>query len=640
MKYKVELQDEQYTCGISCIKMILNRYHIVTTEREIQKRSGLLLSGITLSGMIACFRSYGIEAKGYKGEIEQLDVNHASILLVEHHGMNHYILFDSKKGSYYRCIDPDSGVVYYTVGELSQIFLNRVVVIYNAIYNKQEKREDLKTLIQYYLKCFFKEIMVIFLLSMVLWALSLSTQFMISELIQSYSFYLMVLCALILLLKELIDYLLECYLLSFRVQSKKKVLLKKMLTYLQSGEEVYLSNKVENRMILLEKMEEVFTYINRLFSHLFLDLMLIVFVLIYLFYYDRDLFIVSLLLMSGVVILFSIKQDKIKMYERRLLSLYQKFSGDCKERMLWRIGYRLKNKDHLLQDYEQYLNEQKDIEGKYILLEKIIGSSFVIFEMGIILYSLSMQMELNEIYLKVMLISLVNSSFMELYHDYLDYYKMNTIYLKTIETASNKEPFKEKVEHLRLDNFAFSYGYNGKIIENCDISFPKHCYLIGNNGCGKTTLLKLLAGYYDHYLGHYYINEHEAKNLSFEDLNHHLVYLDSEVELPFYSTAELFDHDFLKRTGFEDLYNLPVEALSRGQKQIIVFLYSIFLKFDVYLLDECFNHIDDECLKKIYVLLEGELLADQIVVYSEHHVKKIPKTFESVIMKEKKIERI
>lgn len=69
---------------------------------------------------------------------------------------------------------------------------------------------------------------------------------------------------------------------------------------------------------------------------------------------------------------------------------------------------------------------------------------------------------------------------------------------------------------IMLNNLTFSYDERKKTIDNITYKFKKNkkYVIVGESGCGKTTLIKLISGYYDNYDGEIIFDDNEIKNLN------------------------------------------------------------------------------------------------------------------------------
>ncbi|WP_299216059.1 ABC transporter ATP-binding protein [uncultured Dokdonia sp.] len=146
---------------------------------------------------------------------------------------------------------------------------------------------------------------------------------------------------------------------------------------------------------------------------------------------------------------------------------------------------------------------------------------------------------------------------------------------------------------------------------NIEIDQGKHVAIIGESGCGKTTLLKLIYGLYDTDAGTIFWNntpitgpkDHLVPGMSF------IKYLSQDFDLMPYISVEENIKKFLSRLYPEEseqrtqellevvemtaFAKAHVKTLSGGQKQRVALAQSLANEPEILLLDEPFSHIDN-----------------------------------------------
>jgi ATPase subunit of ABC transporter with duplicated ATPase domains len=209
---------------------------------------------------------------------------------------------------------------------------------------------------------------------------------------------------------------------------------------------------------------------------------------------------------------------------------------------------------------------------------------------------------------------------------------------------------------ITVNNVSLRYGER-KLFEDINIKFtPGNCYgLIGANGAGKSTFLKILSGDLEAQTGDVHITPGERlavlkqNHFEFEDqevlkvviMGHARLYEVMQEKDAIYMKADFTDEDgmkaaelegefaelngweseseaaiLLKGLGIEeDLHAKKMVELTGGEKVKVLLAQALFGKPDILLLDEPTNHLD---LKAIQWLEEFLINFDNTVIVVSH----------------------
>lgn len=184
-----------------------------------------------------------------------------------------------------------------------------------------------------------------------------------------------------------------------------------------------------------------------------------------------------------------------------------------------------------------------------------------------------------------------------------------------------------------------SIGYEKKVVAD-DISFDivrgEHVGIVGNNGQGKTTLLKTLAGTIPSLSGKIDI----ARNTSVGVYAQHVAdVLDPKQQvLPYLAAqagADVSDQDLYRMAGnflfSGDDLEKPISVLSGGEKARLCLAGLLLQKHDLLLLDEPTNHLDVETVEA----LSQALAASQATILFVSHNRTFVSTIADSIIEVK-----
>lgn len=113
-KVPVVMQMEALECGAACLTMILAYYGRWVPLEQLRSDCGVSRDGSKAKNVLVAARSYGLTAKGYRYEPEELRKN-GKFPCIIHWNFNHFVVLNGFKGKKAVLNDPSRGT--YTVSE-------------------------------------------------------------------------------------------------------------------------------------------------------------------------------------------------------------------------------------------------------------------------------------------------------------------------------------------------------------------------------------------------------------------------------------------------------------------------------------------------------------------------------------------
>lgn len=198
---------------------------------------------------------------------------------------------------------------------------------------------------------------------------------------------------------------------------------------------------------------------------------------------------------------------------------------------------------------------------------------------------------------------------------------------------------KEKKPLIKVENLSFRYS-DSKVLDgaNYEVDDKDFSLLIGPNGGGKTTLIKLLMGILKPQEGRVLINGNtphkERTKMGYVPQAFHFdpqfpisvgefVMLGAVSKLSWFGTRPKYvkekAHALLEKVGLGTYFNAPFGSLSGGQKQRATLVRALIDDPEILLFDEPINNLDSESSKLFYDIVD-ENKGKRTIVMITHFV--------------------
>lgn len=252
------------------------------------------------------------------------------------------------------------------------------------------------------------------------------------------------------------------------------------------------------------------------------------------------------------------------------------------------------------------------------------------------------------------------TSLSEIYNDILyveQFYKLLDLETKQDE---NRRMEIEEIREIEFKNVSYSYeGSSSFVLSDINIKINKGdtIGIVGENGSGKTTFIKLLCGFYDDYQGEILINGIELKGIDlnvlrkrmgviFQDFNKYEMTLRENIGFGYIN--EINNDDKIVKVLEEVKLNNKVdrfaekidtqmgrwfggEELSKGQWQRIALGRAFIRDADIYILDEPTASLDPVSEKDIFDLILDKS-KDRICMFITHRLDNIAEMNSRIIV--------
>lgn len=227
------------------------------------------------------------------------------------------------------------------------------------------------------------------------------------------------------------------------------------------------------------------------------------------------------------------------------------------------------------------------------------------------------------------------------------------------EKMEREKSFTVPEEDIVFDHVSFAYGET-PVLKDVSFIVPKGkvTAIVGNNGSGKTTILKLLERFYEpdagtiYYgkddIGQYHMNEWRnsigyvvqnsplLKGTIAENIAYGMKEKDDNAVIEAAKEADAYEFIRKMEKGFESETGELGGKISGGQRQKIAIARALAVHPDMYLLDEATCGLDAESEKEIWNSI-SQIVEGKTVVMVTHNIEMIKKADHIVVLDSGKV---
>ena len=201
---------------------------------------------------------------------------------------------------------------------------------------------------------------------------------------------------------------------------------------------------------------------------------------------------------------------------------------------------------------------------------------------------------------------------------------------------------------IEIKNLTVIYG-GRPVLDGMDLNLEKGKIigLVGENGTGKSTLMRVLAGLEKNYYGEVTIDGNKPGGMTNSLISYqpdHLPFDDAMTIIDIGNIYEKFYDDFDAERyyklidSFSIKRNLKIKECSKGMKDKVQIAASLSRRTKIYLLDEPMTGIDPKARQEVLDTIIGNFDYEGILLISTHLISQIENILdEIVIIKDGKI---
>lgn len=673
LKYPIFLQDNENSCGAYCIKMLLSFYKRDDEIKNIKKRCRLTKEGVTVYGLIQVLKEYHLEAKAYQCEFKHLfeEVNCPAIVHLKQDDLYHYVILYKVKDGYFLVGDPAKGLIKMSYESFSKQFTGIIIMIDHVgmpitkrtSYTFQNFLKDhFKQHYQTIIKMMIKTIII----SMLTMIFSYYYQLMIDS-FSKYPIYQIVFISLgftvLYAFKLLLDYLRRQQILELSRELNQEYALKTMQNLIYQDYDYMDGLEKGTLLSRSQNLFELSQYFIEFYHVIFIDSILMLFILIFILSIQFFLFLIVLLMMVIIFLVFYFYSKKLHIENKKILEQKEhlndgllEFQENYFQTIQFKVKKMMKNKlGYLYDNYFMDVYHHDEITNRHqIQLEALIQIMIMVVLLFSIFIYKKQQMTLGTVMLVYLLLPYMIDPLMKISVFIAMHDELQIIFERYKEMLPEKRERKKKIKKIKsieLKHVSFSYGYTRPLFDHFQLKIERSLFIQGKTGSGKSTLLKLIMNQLQPTKGEIVINGINLQELDLNSYYSHIKYLNKTPV--FYKeslrTNMIFDRLFLENKMIELLHYFMLDDLvngldlkldeqggflSSGQGQLVMIIRALLSEPDVLILDEAFSNIDQERLQLLINYLSFQKI---IVIIVSHQINMMNCQFDCVIIDSGKI---
>lgn len=661
MKKKlVVLQEGNKDCGVCCLLSIIRYYNGNISLNKLMEMTKTTKNGTTFYNLSEAASKIGMASKAYYvNDFNNISVYSCPFLSqVIRNGYTHFVVVYKISKDKLLIMDPALGSLYMSREKFLNIWTSYIMMFEKVKILPNYKDEKYINKLLYGLILNNKKIIVNCLLLTLMFCFltigySVYLKVMIDKVLNQDKYLLIVISLIFFIVilfrsltnlfrNQMLSYFNMKVDISLFLNSFKRILL---LPY------NYYKNKTTGEIISrVNDLSYIKQIISQLLTTVFLDIVLLLFSLVCLYFINSKMFVISFFIAILYVIIIFIypRFIKTKIYESQAeVAKVNSYLVESISGLETIKGLRCeKMVNDRLESY--YTKAQATIFDYNIISNGVLFLKDLIFYVGVLLinyvgcvdimngnFTVGSLLTFNTI-LGYFLNPLQN--FIDLADDYVYvrgvFKRANGLYEVKLDDLESKNGLRVEGD-ISFNNLDFSFNGKDQILKSIKIEFKakEKILLLGNSGSGKSTLLKILYKYYDVSRGMVLVNGIDINDFSISDIRDDIIYVSQNETL---YTGSIKDNILLNRDidykdfldmccylevdniikdnllGYDFLLEENGANISGGERQRIILARALFKKGNIILIDEGLSQMDIDLerrvLKRIFSIFKDKMI--------------------------------
>ncbi|MGL5617929.1 MAG: Mbov_0121 family peptidase domain-containing ABC transporter [Metamycoplasmataceae bacterium] len=658
----MKLQKDSLDCGLVVIQTLHNYYYDNWVSiNSLKEKVNYGFEGLNILEMSNLGNKYGLLLESFEGDFESLknlEISEPVVTIINQDGVNHYVIITKIKNNKIYYYDPVFGKNILDFLTFSKIFQNILIVVTKTSYQLKNKIENERL---FYTD--LKMIIFIIFLNLITLALSFVSTFYFKIILDNVIPGAMI---------EGLNYITLAFIFISFVKITtvcfKSLIVRKIENKINhSYVNLYFNKLYFCNISKLEKISKsdhlrrvgtiqnissfkanyLFTISSEIITFIFAATVLILI--------STKVFIVVAILSVLMIMISFVFQKNISLKNIKIINSNLDFSTRTIDLIYSQLEMKQSTYKNIIQkNIDESLRESFRNNFKmfnFNVFHKTVMEMIKLLIPFVIVYISTQEIFNARISISDMILFIsIFTFFINPLDSFLTLILNIPIVKQDIELLNFVLNFEEEknigglqnktIKKLTFENISFSYELGNKLFNIDKLEIKNSTQIIGKNGCGKSTFLKIIATYlFDK--GTYKIDDINHTSFNVYSIRDNIYYGSNKAFLPNVSILQYITnneksrieklHENISKYKLQtifDAFEICIEDriinngdnFSSGQKQLIILLPLLVNEYELILMDESFENIDEKNFKILKNLLTS-IHKNKIFIEISHNNK-------------------
>ena len=649
MKYKIVLQPDEMNCGVACLSMICAYHGVKNMSLSVIRNFAQTdRDGNSIYSLIKAAEKLNMKAKAFSCTKEELlsdpEVTYPMIVHTLVNGMyNHYQVLFEANDKKVTLGDPANGLVTLTWEDFEKIWTKKIILFWpteNFSENVKYKRNN--KMVLNLIWQFKKELILTAVFTGIITGITaISAQFysyLMDNIVPDYNLSLLIKSIMVIIGIYLLTAQLNLMKLKFSIKFNKKLdkeLVIKIYDRITNLPMSFFSSRTSGDiMSRYQDGDELRGTITGFSIDFLSDFAYAIWAIVLVLSTNWQICVIAIVIQELTFLIQKIFTKKMQAQSKELMQASTDVESFVTSSFSASETVKNYNSERLMEEgmehrYKRYQDSKygsemtSEIQSNFTSIINNVGNIFILGILAVYLMngdiSVGDFIKLNTYigYIFSPIYSLISIKqeiigLVPVLERLDDVFRTET----EVEMDKKKKHLQGRIENIEFDNVSFRYGMRDEILR--DISFKvnegESVGIIGTSGCGKTTLIKLILGFYPVTNGEIRMNGIDISKCTTSSVRRKIAYVSQN---DFWFQDTIFNNltignrnasiqeldrvceivkmaDFIKKSPYG--YNTKLQEgggnLSSGEKQRFSIAKALITNPDVLILDESTSNLD------------------------------------------------